>query len=365
MGNGVESAKYLKWSRKLPRLNTVVVGLQYGDEGKGKIIDYLCRDGYYRYVARYQGGNNAGHTVYLDNGKKVVLHQVPSGIFSRKTCFIGNGCVVDIDQLNDEIKMLSDLGVDTESNIYVSPRAHVITKEHVSRDKETNGHIGTTNRGIGPAYEDKVGRKGLRVMGLSGNSFPNRFCVEDLVPDMIASGGVIFEGAQGTMLDVDHGTYPYVTSSNCTAGGAATGTGFPPHYINNCIGVAKAYTTRVGSGHLPYEWEIAAAEDLRQLGGEFGATTGRPRRIAHMDLKELQYAIRINGCYKVYLTKLDVLYQYGSFSAFGLGFSAKYIPAQGLTLGAFVYEVLDFMRSTFPTVEFAASFGPNRMDILE
>lgn len=349
----------------MPRLNTVVVGLQYGDEGKGKIIDYLCRDGYYRYVARYQGGNNAGHTVYLDNGKKVVLHQVPSGIFSRKTCFIGNGCVVDIDQLNEEIKMISDLRIDTEGLIYVSPRAHVITKEHVTRDKETNSHIGTTNRGIGPAYEDKVGRKGLRVAGTPKSPYIDRFLVEDIVGDMIATGGVIFEGAQGTLLDVDHGTYPYVTSSNCTAGGAATGTGFPPHYINNCIGVAKAYTTRVGNGPLPYELAISDAEAMRQLGGEFGATTGRPRRIAHMDLKELEYAIRINGCYKVYLTKLDVLYQYGGFSAFGIGFSTRHIPAQGLTLDAFVYEVLDFMRSTFRQVEFAASFGPNRMDILE
>jgi adenylosuccinate synthase len=297
-------------------MNTIVVGLQYGDEGKGKIVDKLAET--HDWVVRYQGGANAGHTLYNDSGEKIVLHQVPSGILQGKKCFIGNGCVVDLDELKKELDFLrTDHGLTIDnSNFCISPKAHVLTWNHKFADAEKNGHIGTTKKGIGPAYVDKIDRKGEQIHKFLINDVNNDYeWVRNLTVDpllkLISSGSVLFEGAQGTMLDVDHGTYPYVTSSNCTAGGACTGTGFPPNKIDQIIGVAKCYTTRVGNGPLPTEIKGDDEEALRVLGGEYGATTGRPRRCGWLDLVQLDYACAINGVNKLYITKLDVLYKFG------------------------------------------------------
>lgn len=294
-------------------MNTIVVGLQFGDEGKGKIVDKLAAE--HDWVVRYQGGANAGHTLYTEDGTKIVLHQVPSGVLQGKTGFIGNGCVVDLDALKMELEELGQQGYKINSNnLKVSPKAHVLTWEHKFADEEQNTKIGTTKRGIGPAYTDKVNRKGQRLSAFIINDVNNDYAwiknhLSDPLPDLIRSGNVLFEGAQGTMLDVDHGTYPYVTSSNCTAGGACTGTGFPPNKIDKIIGVAKAYLTRVGNGPLPTELLEPEQTQLRTLGAEFGATTGRPRRCGWLDTVQLKYAATINGVDELYLTKLDVLYQ--------------------------------------------------------
>lgn len=294
-------------------MNTIVVGLQFGDEGKGKIVDKLAAD--HDWVVRYQGGANAGHTLYTEDGRKLVLHQVPSGILQGKKCYIGNGCVVDLDSLKEEIDELLDNGYTVNlSNLKISPKAHVLTWEHKFADADQNGHIGTTKKGIGPAYSDKIGRKGQRILQFLINDVNKDYgwlnpLVSDPLKEMLASGSVLFEGAQGTMLDVDHGTYPYVTSSNCTAGGACTGTGFPPNKIHKVVGVAKAYVTRVGNGPLPTELHEPDQSVLRNLGNEYGATTGRPRRCGWLDLTQLKYACTINGVDEIYLTKLDVLWQ--------------------------------------------------------
>jgi adenylosuccinate synthase len=334
--------------------NVVVVGAQWGDEGKGKVVDLLARK--LRYVVRFQGGNNAGHTLVV-NGKQTILHLVPSGMLQEGSVnVIGNGVVIDPEVLVHELAMLAASGVEvTPARLVVSTEAHVIMPWHKALDLARelaagDRKIGTTGRGIGPAYEDKVGRRGLRVADLLDPAalaahveaqLPghNRRLVDwfgaepldaaallaDLAPladqlrpyarstvrllhEAAARGeGILFEGAQGTFLDVDHGTYPFVTSSNTVAGGACAGSGVGPTAIGGVVGIAKAYCTRVGSGPFPTELDDAVGERLRAVGHEFGATTGRPRRCGWFDAAMVRHAVMVNGLTCIALTKLDVL----------------------------------------------------------
>ena len=331
----------------------VIIGAQWGDEGKGKIVDVLSDN--FSVVARYAGGHNAGHTVII-NGKKFILQLVPCGVL-RKDCrgVIGNGVVLDPLAFLDEVGRLRDAGVKVDGNLFVSNRAQVILPYHrmielAAENAPGRVKIGTTSRGIGPAYEDKMGRRGLRVIDLLDaqllrthienacreknmighalfNSEPidadkmyaeYSRAAEKIAPYVrdtaallnraIADGEpVMFEGAQGTMLDIDHGTYPFVTSSSATSGGVATGTGVPPTAISHVIGVTKAYCTRVGGGPFPSEIRDAVGEQLRKRGNEYGAVTGRPRRCGWLDLPLLRYSNMINGSTWLVVTKLDVL----------------------------------------------------------
>ncbi len=330
----------------------VVVGAQWGDEGKGKIVDVLSAD--VGLIARYQGGANAGHTVHV-GGEEFILHQIPSGILHADTrCLLGNGVVLDVEQLLGEIDALHARGIESEPRLGISGRAHLLLEYHkrldaVSEAARGNLKIGTTGKGIGPAYEDKIARVGvraadllyadrahgliehavaranerLRAAGESGldpvrvadNVLALRGRITPLLTDTgreitqtLRSGRrVLLEGAQGALLDVDHGTYPYVTSSTTTAAGAATGAGIGPTVIDTVIGVVKAYTTRVGSGPLPTEIEPPLGDHLRELGGEYGATTGRPRRCGWFDAVVVRYAAQVNGLTGLAITKLDVL----------------------------------------------------------
>lgn len=331
----------------------VVVGAQWGDEGKGKIVDVLTRT--FSVVARYAGGHNAGHTVIIE-GKKFILQLVPGGIL-RPGCLniIGNGVVFDPMAFLKEVATLRDGGVKVDGNLFVSNRAQVILPYHRmmelgSENAPGRVKIGTTSRGIGPAYEDKIARRGLRVADLldltllrthienavreknmiahalfnsepldadkmfkeyseaAGKISPYVADTAVLLNRALAEGrSIVFEGAQGTMLDIDHGTYPFVTSSSATSGGAAIGTGVPPTSIDTVIGITKAYCTRVGGGPFPSELEGDDGEDLRKRGNEFGAVTGRPRRTGWLDLPLLRYAGMINGISWLVVTKLDVL----------------------------------------------------------
>ncbi|HEY8550760.1 MAG TPA: adenylosuccinate synthase [Vicinamibacterales bacterium] len=334
-------------------MNIAVLGAQWGDEGKGKIVDLLTPS--FSIVARYQGGHNAGHTVYV-RGRKFVLHLIPSGILHEGvTCIIGNGVVVDPDALFAEVDMLAQLGIDVGDRLIVSDKAHLILPYHRELDvlaeaRRGERKIGTTSRGIGPAYEDKIGRRGIRVGDLAEHganvladavrenvATRNRLVgdgaaamdwqqvLDDLrkawvrlrpwVRDVSlylaearrAGRSVLYEGAQGTLLDIDHGTYPYVTSSNGTIGGVLTGLGVGPKAIDGVLGVAKAYTTRVGEGPLPTELFDEMGQRLRESGQEYGASTGRPRRCGWYDAVAVRYAARVNGLDALALTKLDVL----------------------------------------------------------
>ena len=330
-------------------MNIVVLGAQWGDEGKGKIVDLMTP--HFSIVARYQGGHNAGHTVYVA-GKKFVLHLIPSGILHEGvTCIIGNGVVIDPQALFAEIEELSRLGIEVGDRLLISEKAHLILPYHreldvLSEARRGERKIGTTSRGIGPAYEDKIGRRGIRVCDLvdtkaladevRANVDARNQIIKDSTLDWkhvydellaygermrgwtsdatlflanaIAAGKrVLFEGAQATMLDIDHGTYPYVTSSNASIGGVCTGLGVPPRAINGVLGVAKAYTTRVGEGPLPTELFGEMAERLRESGQEYGASTGRPRRCGWFDAVVVRYSARVNGLDALALTKLDVL----------------------------------------------------------
>jgi len=330
---------------------TVVVGCQWGDEGKGKIVDVLSEE--VDVVARYQGGANAGHTVHVGDAE-FVLHQIPSGILHPGTrCLLGNGVVVDVVQFFEEYDALVARGITLAGRIGVSGRAHLLLPYHrwldATRETQATDKIGTTGRGIGPAYEDKAGRRGIRVIDTAdvdqlrtktqaalarltdivGDSDPGHSdlllavdAAVELGPrlfSLVADTGeevwealkagqrVLLEGAQGTVLDLDHGTYPYVTSSTTTAAGAATGIGVGPTVIDRVVGVVKAYTTRVGNGPLPTAFDTAMDEHMRELGGEFGATTGRPRRCGWFDAVVGRLAARVNGLTELAVTKLDVL----------------------------------------------------------
>jgi adenylosuccinate synthase len=321
----------------------VLIGAQWGDEGKGKATDLLGPK--VQWVVRYQGGNNAGHTVVLPDGQDFALHLIPSGILTPGVHnVIANGVVVDPGVLLDELAELEARGVDT-TRLLLSADAHLIMPYHVAIDKVTERYlgkskIGTTGRGIGPAYQDKVARVGVRVADLLDEKIlrdkvegaletKNQILVKvynrraldvDEVVDTVLAHGrlllnealdagqtVLLEGSQGTMLDVDHGTYPFVTSSNPTAGGASVGSGIGPMRINRVIGILKAYTTRVGSGPFPTELNDAMGEHLRKVGAEHGVTTGRPRRCGWFDSVIARYAARVNGISDFFLTKLDVL----------------------------------------------------------
>ena len=336
----------------------VILGLQWGDEGKGKIVDYFAPS--YDVIARFQGGPNAGHTLYVA-GKKVVLHQIPSGVFHQGTVnLIGNGVVLDPVTLRKEAQKVAEMGVDCRKNFFVSERTHIILPTHRALDKASelskgNEKIGSTLKGIGPAYMDKTGRNGLRVGDLLDKNFTSQYIKlrlkhqrmldsfhfnEDIsdwedeffealefmrelnivngeyfINDKISKGAkVLAEGAQGSMLDVDFGTFPFVTSSSTTTSGVCSGLGIPPQKIRDVIGISKAYCTRVGSGPFPTELEDETGEELRKLGSEFGATTGRPRRCGWIDLVALKFACMINGVTQIVMTKADVLDSFESLS---------------------------------------------------
>ncbi|MFQ5712967.1 MAG: adenylosuccinate synthase [Candidatus Scalinduaceae bacterium] len=333
--------------------NTCVIGLQWGDEGKGKIIDILARD--YDIIVRYQGGGNAGHTLVI-NDEKYVFHLIPSGILHPgKKCVIGNGIVIDPGLFLDEVAELSKRNVNVNGNLFISDRAHVVFPYHKKLDllierQKGDLMIGTTGRGIGPCYTDKMARNGIRIAELyhkehfkmklektieeKNRLFVNLYDAEpiswkevyeeysayadkispfvcdtiELMAKVISDNKrILFEGAQGTLLDVDFGTYPYTTSSNAAACGASSGVGISPKQIHNVLGIMKAYTTRVGSGPFPTEVVGKLGDHIRERGGEFGATTGRPRRCGWFDAVATKYSVRINDVDSAVITKLDVL----------------------------------------------------------
>lgn len=334
--------------------NTVLVGAQWGDEGKGKIIDILAKQS--KYIVRFQGGNNAGHTIEVGT-KKFILHLIPSGILHPKTiCLIGNGVVINPEALFTEIDFLRKNKISIKNRLFVSERAHVVFPFHSFIDSlredssTTKDKIGTTKRGIGPCYGDKMMRLGIRVIDLLDeavlkdrlqtllsekndvikNIYRKKAFSFNHVFDVYAQYGkrlspyvkntavilysavqknqsILFEGAQGTLLDIDHGTYPFVTSSNATVGGALTGSGVGPTHISDVIGVVKAYTTRVGEGPMPTEFGVDLMEKIRTKGDEFGATTGRPRRCGWFDAVVVKHSAIVNGLTKLAVTKLDVL----------------------------------------------------------
>jgi len=332
---------------------TVVVGSQWGDEGKGKIVDLLSRKS--DIVARYQGGPNAGHTVVFD-GKQFILHQIPSGILHPETmCVVGSGAVIDPVVLQNELEMLDQEGIKVNGRLFISHKAHLIMPYHklideMNEKKNGAGKIGTTGRGIGPAYVDKYSRTGIRIVDLldrdlfrnkllkniesKNQLFKHIYDTDELDPNKIINEyidfdqkmdefitdvsllmdhwikdkkNILVEGAQGTLLDIDFGTYPYVTSSHPISGGASIGLGFGPTKIDKVLGVMKAYTTRVGYGPFPTEFDEDFGSHVRELGAEYGATTGRPRRCGWLDIVIAKYAARINGIDQFAITKLDVL----------------------------------------------------------
>ncbi len=329
----------------------VILGLQWGDEGKGKIVDYFAKN--YDVIARFQGGPNAGHTLYVDD-KKIVLHQIPSGIFHEdKTNLIGNGVVLDAITLKKECEAVAAFGIDVKKNLFISERTHLILPTHRAIDKASEQNkgiekIGSTLKGIGPAYMDKTGRNALRVGDLLDKSFTSQYIKlrlkhqklldnfnfqEDIssweeeffealeflktlkvvngeyfINEKISAGQrVLAEGAQGSMLDVDFGTFPFVTSSSTITGGVCSGLGIAPQKIKEVIGITKAYCTRVGSGPFPTELLESTGDFLRNTGNEFGSTTGRPRRCGWIDLVALQFACMINGVTQIVMTKADIL----------------------------------------------------------
>jgi adenylosuccinate synthase len=380
--------------------NIVIAGAQWGDEGKGKVVDLLSAR--VQVVARYNGGHNAGHTVIV-NGKRFVLHLIPSGILHPGIlCVIGNGVVVDPAALEKETAELQALGVDVGENLLLSDRAHLILPHHrgleaLSEEARGARKIGTTLRGIGPAYEDKAGRRGVTLGDLlRPETLPDKLAEarrhyeqvlrgasrtpdvdwEAVIAELAAFGArhrsritdvslvlhrqmaqgysVLFEGAQAALLDLDHGTYPYVTCSAAAAGGAATGTGVPPTRIDGVLGVAKAYCTRVGTGPFPTELAGDLADAIRERGGEYGATTGRPRRCGFFDAVAVRYAVRLNGFDTLAITKLDVLDELAEIRvSTGYRFAGATLdemPADSRVLEACepVYETLPGWRS--PTV---------------
>lgn len=354
----------------------VILGLQWGDEGKGKIVDYFAPQ--YDIVARFQGGPNAGHTLYVD-GKKIVLHQIPSGIFHQnKINIIGNGVVLDPVTLKRECDAVVAFGIDVKKNLFISERTNIIVPTHRAIDKASElakgeSKIGSTLKGIGPAYMDKTGRNALRVGDLLDKSFTTQYIklrlkhqklldnlhfIEDIsaweeeffeaidflrslnvvngeyfINNEISKGKkVLAEGAQGTMLDIDFGTFPFVTSSSTISAGVCTGLGVAPQQIKRVMGVTKAYCTRVGSGPFPTELHNETGEELRKLGNEFGATTGRPRRCGWIDLVALKYTCMVNGVTDVIMTKADVLDSFQNLevcTAYNIdGKTSKEVPFQ-------------------------------------
>jgi adenylosuccinate synthase len=405
------------WPTQIPLENTtfvnqrrsaVILGAQWGDEGKGKIVDVLSER--FSVVARYAGGHNAGHTVII-KGKKFVLQLIPCGVL-RPECkgVIGNGVVLDPMAFLNEVKKLKDAGLPVDGQLFVSNRAQVILPYHrmielAAENAPGRVKIGTTSRGIGPTYEDKMARSGLRVQDLLDSSLLRKhienacrekntiahalFNSEPLDPDKmyadyseiaervapfvtdtalllnhaIADGeSVMFEGAQGTMLDIDHGTYPFVTSSSATSGGAATGTGVPPTAINMVVGVTKAYCTRVGEGPFPTESKDAIGEAIRKKGNEFGAVTGRPRRTGWLDLPLLRYSNMINGTSWLVITKLDVLDDLAEIPVC-VGYKIDGKETQQIPAQISGYEKIEPVYTKLPGWQ-SSTFGMNRFDQL-
>ncbi len=330
-------------------MNLAVIGMQFGDEGKGKIVDYLAEN--FDVVARFSGGSNAGHTV-IYNGEKIKFHILPSGVLRGKIAIMGNGMAINPKKLVEEINMIENHGINPK--VFISSKAHVVTEIHEDLDSELDKliKIGTTRQGIGPAYYEKYRRTGIRIadlfnmdvlekklemmmklndkfierkeistiaMGLREYGKKIKEMVgetEVIINNLMNSGkNILFEGSQGTFLDVDFGTYPYVTSSNTTVGGIVTGLGVPPKKIDKVMGIAKAYTTRVGEGPFPTEVDGDEGDKLREKGGEYGATTGRARRVGYLDLPMLRYATMINGIEEIAITKVDVLQGYPMIKA--------------------------------------------------
>jgi len=368
-----------------------VIGAQWGDEGKGKVVDYLA--GSFDCIARYAGGHNAGHTVIF-NGHRFILQLTPCGILRPgKQAIIGSGVVVDPAALVAELDGLEKTGVDVNGRLHVSSRAHLIFPFHRQIEKAMEAargaaKIGTTARGIGPAYEDKMARRGLRVCDLrdpgrfrakldvvlaeknrlsqavfgqtldTAGLAENYLSLAERLRPLIADTGallgrawregkkVLFEGAQGTMLDIDHGTYPYVTSSSATAGGACTGLGVPPTRITGIIGVTKAYTTRVGSGPFPTEMPDLEAKQVRDRGQEYGAVTGRPRRCGWLDLVMLRYAIQVNGIDSLVVTKLDVFDHHAEIQVC-TGYTYKGSPLEEMPAEV---EILEQVKPVYRTL---------------
>jgi adenylosuccinate synthase len=373
-------------------MNLCVLGAQWGDEGKGKIVDSVASS--FDYVARYAGGHNAGHTVIFDN-QRFVLQLIPCGILrAGRHAVIGSGVVVDPAALIAELESLEQGGIDVNGRLHVSNRAHIILPFHRTIEKAAEAargaaKIGTTSRGIGPAYEDKMARHGIRVCDLMDETrFREKLgrlaCEKDkefraaygqelnaasvaeeylryaerirpfvtdtclLLNEVLDKGkSVLCEGAQGTMLDIDHGTYPFVTSSNATSGGACTGLGIAPNRITGVMGITKAYTTRVGSGPFPTEMPEVEAEAMRKRGNEFGAVTGRPRRCGWLDLPVLRYAIQLNGINSLVVTKLDVLDTQREIQVC-VGYSYKGSPLRQMPAGAEDLEQITPEYKTLP-----------------
>ncbi len=391
----------------------IVLGAQWGDEGKGKVVDLFSES--FSIVARYQGGHNAGHTVFIGE-KKFVLKLIPSGILRPgMKAVIGNGVVIDPTALLEEMETLDRAGIDVKSRLAISDRAHVIFPFHrivekMSEARQDRVPIGTTSRGIGPCYEDKTGRRGIRVADLyERDSFCTLYSAlaEDkqllaqtfgihenidyekirdeylrmadrikpmvcdtaqLLNDAIRAGKrVLFEGAQGTMLDVDHGTYPFVTSSSATAGGACIGAGVPPTAISGVIGVSKAYITRVGSGPFPTELHDEIGERIRKAGNEFGAVTGRPRRCGWFDVPLLRYTAMINGFSSLVITKLDVLDQFDEIMVCTEYRGLKSMPAtfHGLEAVEPVYKKLPGWKSETRGLTRYEDLPPRAVDYLK
>jgi adenylosuccinate synthase len=371
----------------------VLLGLQWGDEGKGKIVDFLANQ--YDFIARYQGGPNAGHTIYLDKAK-FVLHTIPSGIFHEKIGnIIGNGVVINPTTLIGEIKNLEAAGVDVKSRLYIAKKASLILPTHIELDKASeqkrgDAKIGSTLRGISPAYMDRTGRNALKIGEIFSSNFKEKYiALRDKHLEMIASMGykadmsgeqewqnsleelkkycfidceqfintqlnigkkILAEGAQGAMLDIDYGTYPFVTSSNTITGGVCAGLGVAPQKIKEVYGITKAYCTRVGSGPFPTELHDEIGEKLRKEGGEFGATTGRPRRCGWIDFVALRYACMLNGVTKLCITKIDVLNNFDK-----IGYCNQYDTSNGNTSDMPSYLTEDIK----PIFEFAEGWNSN------
>ena len=393
--------------------NIIVLGAQWGDEGKGKVVDLFSES--FSIVARYQGGHNAGHTVFIGE-RKFVLKLIPSGILRPGIqVVIGNGVVIDPVALLEEMKALESAGIEVGRNLAISDRAHVIFPFHRIVEKMSEGRqdrvsIGTTSRGIGPCYEDKIGRRGIRIADLyepelfrlayealaedkrllaqtfdiqetidydrirsqyldfAGRIRPLVCDTAQLLNDAIRAGKrVLFEGAQGTMLDVDHGTYPFVTSSSATAGGACTGAGVPPTSIGGVIGVSKAYATRVGSGPFPTELHDENGQRIRNAGNEYGAVTGRPRRCGWFDVPLLRYTAMVNGFDSLVITKLDVLDQFEEIPVCVAYSGVKVMPATYHALEAVkpVYETLPGWKSETRGLKRGRDLPPRARDYLK
>lgn len=394
---------------------SVVVGSQWGDEGKGKIVDILSEN--YEIVVRYQGGANAGHTVEIDK-KKFVLHLVPSGILREKViCVIGNGVVIDPKALLDEIKQLESVGINIKGRLFISHNAHLIMPYHKlidSINESGTSKIGTTGRGIGPCYIDKYARNGIKIVDLLDKKVlkekircnieeknnllrkvynHEELNVEEIINEYLAfvdqideyitdttlylhnalqeKKSILLEGAQGTLLDVDHGTYPYVTSSNPTSGGACTGSGIPPTKISSVIGIVKAYTTRVGLGPFPTELTDDNGSTLRIIGHEYGATTGRPRRCGWYDAFIVNYSRMINGIERAAITKLDVMSHFESIKVcVGYEINGKKIKSfptdvKSLNQVKPIYEVLPGWNSEISNITDYNSLPLRAKDYLE